>query len=130
MEDNTTPDAMMDTAECNSVSSSLSNMKQRLFTDSVIQWLALSDLRLCRHGYSQTDITLLTPIHYLVKEGNLLRECAEFQLYILGDISTVTIRRKMPTWMVMHSALAPILDHLPDKVPQGHTPLDVGQSGN
>ena len=93
----------------------------------MVQWLAQSDLRLCKHGYSQSDITLLTPLHHIVRNEQLVLECAKLQLYILGDITTVTLRRKSPIWMLMNDDIAPIKDYLPDECPAGHTPLDLGQ---
>ena len=98
---------------------------QRLFTDSVVQWLAQSDKRLCRHGYSQSDITLLTPLHHVVKDGDLLLECAKLHLHILGNITTVTLRREFPVWMLMIDDIIPIQAYIPEEVPEGHTPLDV-----
>ena len=98
---------------------------QRLFTDSLVEWLDEGGVRLCRHGHIG-PVTLQTPIHSLPGvTADLAQHCASLSVHILGDILEYDARSGL-RWYTQapFTDLAPFL---PTTVPHEHTPLQIGQ---
>ena len=99
--------------------------QQRLFTDSLVQWLGEGGLRLCRHG-SIGSTSLQTPISALPNIPHALVEhCASLSIHILGDLL-----HQDPKSGLQWYTLAPfeeLTQYLPTVIHGEHTPLQIGQ---
>jgi hypothetical protein len=98
---------------------------QRLFTDSLVQWLGEADLRLCRHGYLPSG-SLQTPISALTNiTPALVQLCSQFSVHVLGDLLHFDDKTGLQwyTQAPFHD-LAGLLPPVPAAV---HTPLSIGQ---
>ena len=99
--------------------------QQRLFTDSLVQWLDEGGLRLCRHG-SLGPTSLQTPISALPGiTAPLIQHCANLSIHILGDLLHLDPKTGLQWYTsAPFEELAPLLP----PVPHGeHTPLQIGQ---
>ena len=101
--------------------------KQRLFSDSIIQWLAQMGLRLCRQGNTVPAGSLLQRIRDIPNvPDDLLKHCDRHDMRILGDLVTTDPRTNNLTWYA-GGPYHQLLSHIPSTVPDEPIPLIAGQ---
>ena len=101
--------------------------KQKLLTDSTIDWLAQAGLRLCQKGSTSTTESLSYPIKCLSNvPADILLHCHNNGLYFLADLVSNNPRTQQRQWL-RGSPYDQLHVHLPTTVPTETNPLHIGQ---